>query len=61
MGKCFWMKGNAKLTRRQYLDFGAGLCGVAACQIIPPMSPSIMALHEQFQRGIYQSFGPKKK
>ncbi|PSN62090.1 beta-lactamase/transpeptidase-like protein [Corynespora cassiicola Philippines] len=29
------------------------ICGIATCQIIPPMSPSIMALHEQFQRAIH--------
>ncbi|KAH7095782.1 beta-lactamase/transpeptidase-like protein [Paraphoma chrysanthemicola] len=38
-----------------FLDLKAGICGTAFCQVIPPMSPSILALHEQFQRGVYQS------
>jgi CubicO group peptidase (beta-lactamase class C family) len=37
-----------------YLDFEAGVCGVAFCQVIPPMSPSIMKLHEEFQRAVYE-------
>lgn len=37
----------------QYLDFEAGLCGLAVCQVLPPMTPGIMALHQGFQSGIY--------
>jgi len=37
-----------------YLDFEAGVCGVAFCQVIPPMSPRILKLHELFQRAIYE-------
>jgi hypothetical protein len=37
----------------KYLDFKLGVCGVAFCQIIPPMCPKILALHEQFQRAMF--------
>jgi CubicO group peptidase (beta-lactamase class C family) len=42
-----------------YLDFKAGVCGAAFVQIIPPMSPSIMALHEQFQRAMFAKVSKK--
>jgi CubicO group peptidase (beta-lactamase class C family) len=50
-GTIFW-GGMPSMT--WYLDFKAGVCGVAFCQVMPPMSPSILHLHEQFQRAIYQ-------
>ncbi|KAF2680079.1 beta-lactamase/transpeptidase-like protein [Lentithecium fluviatile CBS 122367] len=56
-GSIFW-GGVPSMT--WYLDFEAGICGVAACQIIPPMSPSVLALHEQFQREMYQKFSGAK-
>jgi CubicO group peptidase (beta-lactamase class C family) len=37
-----------------YLDNNTGICGVAFCQVIPPMSPSILSLHEKFQRAMYE-------
>ncbi|KAF2034987.1 beta-lactamase/transpeptidase-like protein [Setomelanomma holmii] len=43
-----------------FLDLKAGICGTAFCQVIPPMSPSILALHEQFQRVIYQGLSKEK-
>lgn len=39
-----------------FIDHKAGTCGVAMCQILPPMHPAILALHEQFQRELYQKF-----
>ncbi|KAF2186306.1 beta-lactamase/transpeptidase-like protein [Zopfia rhizophila CBS 207.26] len=43
-----------------FIDDEAELCGVCFCQVIPPMSPAIMALHEQFQRGVYQAYTKSK-
>ncbi|KAF2869650.1 beta-lactamase/transpeptidase-like protein [Massariosphaeria phaeospora] len=40
-----------------WVDSEAGLCGVAACQVMPPMAPVVMALHEGFQRGVYGEYG----
>jgi hypothetical protein len=49
------LTGWLRLTiRAQYLDFKAGVCGTAFCQVLPPMSPSILALHEQFQRAMFE-------
>ncbi|OAG21995.1 beta-lactamase/transpeptidase-like protein [Alternaria alternata] len=50
-GTVFW-GGVPSMT--WYLDFEAGVCGVAFCQVIPPMSPSILKLHELFQRAMYE-------
>ncbi|KAI4675936.1 uncharacterized protein J4E84_009912 [Alternaria hordeiaustralica] len=50
-GTVFW-GGVPSLT--WYLDFEAGVCGVAFCQVIPPMSPRILKLHELFQRAMYE-------
>lgn len=36
-----------------WLDREMGVCGVAVCQVLPPMCPSIMELHQGFQRGVY--------
>lgn len=41
------------------IDNEAGICGVAICQILPPMHPSILALHEQFQKEVYQHIAGK--
>lgn len=49
-GTIFW-GGAPSLT--WYLDIKAGVCGTAFCQMVPPMSPTILALHEQFQRAVY--------
>jgi CubicO group peptidase (beta-lactamase class C family) len=35
-----------------FMDHAAGVFGTAICQIIPPLHPAIVALHEQFQRGV---------
>ncbi|ORY19496.1 beta-lactamase/transpeptidase-like protein [Clohesyomyces aquaticus] len=43
-----------------YIDFEAGICGMAACQILPPMCPTIMDLHAQFQSGIYPKHGSSR-
>ncbi|KAI0009610.1 beta-lactamase/transpeptidase-like protein [Xylariaceae sp. FL0662B] len=37
-----------------FIDHKAGICGTAFCQILPPMHPPVIALHEQFQRGVLQ-------
>ncbi|KAK7755447.1 hypothetical protein SLS62_002675 [Diatrype stigma] len=39
-----------------FIDHEAGTCGVAMCQILPPMHPAILALHERFQSELYQNF-----
>lgn len=36
-----------------FIDHESGICGVAVCQIIPPMQPDVMALHEKFQRAMF--------
>jgi CubicO group peptidase (beta-lactamase class C family) len=40
-----------------WIDSEKGICGVAACQVLPPMSPKIMQLHEQFQKRVFNKFG----
>ncbi|KAF1837271.1 beta-lactamase/transpeptidase-like protein [Decorospora gaudefroyi] len=40
-----------------YIDAKAGICGVAFAQILPPMSPSILKLHEGFQRAMFGKAG----
>ncbi|KAK4156106.1 beta-lactamase/transpeptidase-like protein [Chaetomidium leptoderma] len=37
-----------------FMDHEAGICGTALCQILPPMHPAVIALHEEFQRGVYE-------
>lgn len=37
-----------------FMDHGAGICGTAFCQMLPPMHPRIMVLHEQLQRGSFE-------
>ncbi|KAI1091244.1 beta-lactamase/transpeptidase-like protein [Rostrohypoxylon terebratum] len=36
-----------------FIDNESGICGVAVCQIVPPMQPDVMALHEKFQRAMF--------
>ncbi|KAI3391822.1 hypothetical protein diail_6768 [Diaporthe ilicicola] len=38
-----------------FMDHEAGVCGTAFCQMLPPMHPKIMALHEEFQRGSFEA------
>lgn len=38
-----------------FMDHEAGICGTAFCQMLPPMHPKIMALHEEFQRGSFEA------
>ncbi|KAI1077154.1 beta-lactamase/transpeptidase-like protein [Whalleya microplaca] len=42
-----------------FIDHQAGICGTAVCQILPPMHPAIMALHEEFQKGIFREVEKK--
>lgn len=35
-----------------FMDHEAGICGTALCQIIPPMHPSVIALHGEFHKGV---------
>ncbi|EPE34729.1 beta-lactamase/transpeptidase-like protein [Glarea lozoyensis ATCC 20868] len=39
-----------------FIDREKGLCGIAGAQVMPPMEPRIMDLHEGFQKGIYDVF-----
>lgn len=44
----------------QYIDLKAGLCGVAFCQVLPPMAPGVLRLHEEFQKAMFQRHGKAK-
>lgn len=37
-----------------FIDHAAGICGTACCQILPPLHPPIVALHEEFQRMVFE-------
>ncbi|RYP40861.1 hypothetical protein DL767_001342 [Monosporascus sp. MG133] len=37
-----------------FIDREAGICGTAFCQLLPPLHPPVLALHEQFQRGVFE-------
>ncbi|AEO71520.1 e63666cf-9922-41fa-8332-9fe65b354107 [Thermothielavioides terrestris] len=37
-----------------FMDHETGICGTAVCQVLPPMHPAVIALHEQFQRGVFE-------
>ena len=37
-----------------WMDFKAGVCGTAVCQVLPPMHPTVVALHEEFQGGVLE-------
>lgn len=40
---CYW-----------FMDHNAGLFGTAVCQVIPPLHPGIVSLHEQCQRALLE-------
>ncbi|KAG7287191.1 hypothetical protein NEMBOFW57_006696 [Staphylotrichum longicolle] len=40
-----------------FMDHEAGICGLALCQILPPMHPAVIALHEEFQRRVFETYG----
>ncbi|KAI1136247.1 beta-lactamase/transpeptidase-like protein [Hypoxylon sp. FL0543] len=42
-----------------FIDGETGICGVAVCQILPPMQPDVMALHEKFQRAVFSQVKPR--
>ncbi|OTB02780.1 hypothetical protein M426DRAFT_322375 [Hypoxylon sp. CI-4A] len=42
-----------------FIDHETGVCGTAVCQIIPPMHPEVMALHEKFQRAVFSHVAAK--
>lgn len=37
-----------------FIDHEAGICGTAFCQFLPPLHPPVVALLEQFQRGVFE-------
>ncbi|RYP01452.1 hypothetical protein DL763_000115 [Monosporascus cannonballus] len=37
-----------------FIDREAGICGTAFCQLLPPLHPPVIALHEKFQRGVFE-------
>ncbi|KAL7621648.1 hypothetical protein AAE478_008975 [Parahypoxylon ruwenzoriense] len=37
-----------------FIDHATGICGTALCQILPPLHPEIVKLHEEFQRGVFE-------
>jgi CubicO group peptidase (beta-lactamase class C family) len=37
-----------------FMDHEAGVCGTACCQVLPPMQPAIIGLHEKFQKAVYE-------
>ena len=37
-----------------FIDSQAGVCGTAFCQIVPALHPSVVALHAQFQSGVFE-------
>ncbi|KAI0880145.1 uncharacterized protein GGS22DRAFT_175982, partial [Annulohypoxylon maeteangense] len=37
-----------------FIDHDTGICGTAICQILPPLHPVIVQLHEEFQRGVFE-------
>ena len=50
-GSTFWA-GTASTV--WFIDSKAGICGTAFVQVLPPLSPAVVALHEQFQRGVFE-------
>jgi len=36
-----------------YMDQETGVCGVVVCQILPPMLPAVMSLHDKAQKTIF--------
>ncbi|KAM7205111.1 Beta-lactamase/transpeptidase-like protein [Naviculisporaceae sp. PSN 640] len=43
-----------------WMDREMGVCGVSVCQVLPPMCPTIMKLHEEFQKGVYSLLKNKR-
>lgn len=37
-----------------FIDHEAGICGTAFCQLLPPLHPPVLALHERFQRAVFE-------
>ncbi|KAI1851645.1 hypothetical protein JX266_003107 [Neoarthrinium moseri] len=44
-----------------FIDHEAGICGTAMCQILPPMHPAVVALHEKFQSAVFAEVSSKAK
>ncbi|KAI0842382.1 beta-lactamase/transpeptidase-like protein [Hypoxylon sp. FL0890] len=42
-----------------FIDHETGICEVAVCQIVPPMQPDVMALHEKFQEAVFSQVKSK--
>lgn len=38
-----------------FMDHEAGIFGTTFCQMLPPMHMAIMALHAEFQRGVFKT------
>ena len=36
-----------------FMDHETGIFGTALCQILPPLHPVVIAMHEKFQRGVF--------
>ncbi|KAK5631719.1 hypothetical protein RRF57_007433 [Xylaria bambusicola] len=49
-GTVFW---SGVPSSEWFIDHDTGIYGVALCQVIPPMHPQVMELHEKFQREMY--------
>ncbi|OTA99411.1 hypothetical protein M426DRAFT_76366 [Hypoxylon sp. CI-4A] len=41
-------------TTYWFIDHEAGIYGTAFCQLLPPLYPPVVALHEKFQRGVFE-------
>ncbi|KAI0191443.1 beta-lactamase/transpeptidase-like protein [Xylaria flabelliformis] len=50
-GTVFW--GGVPSTQ-WFIDHDTGIYGTAFCQILPPMDPKVLELHEKFQREVYK-------
>jgi hypothetical protein len=38
------------------MDVKAGICGVAFCQVLPPMFPGVLQLHTEFQKAMFELY-----
>ncbi|KAF2727657.1 beta-lactamase/transpeptidase-like protein [Polyplosphaeria fusca] len=56
-GTVFW---GGMPSMAWWIDGAVGTCGLATCQVMPPMCPKIMALHEKFQRAVFGGVGIAK-
>lgn len=52
-GTVFW--GGVPNTQ-WFIDHDTGIYGAAFCQILPPMEPKVLELHEKFQREMYKLY-----